>query len=84
MLIAWCAHKLGWTKFVAKIGEENKKSIALFGKKMGFKIVRRIKAFEEVHLELEWGGSDCEVFEKVWKSCKVEDRAQSSPQRTSS
>lgn len=41
---------LGITAFVAKISEANAPSIELFTKKLGFAEVKRVAAFEEVHL----------------------------------
>jgi hypothetical protein len=41
---------LGITAFVAKISEANAPSIELFTQKLGFVEVKRVAAFEEVHL----------------------------------
>ena len=54
-LMWYGATALGLRRFVAKISEDNAPSLALFVHKLGFREVRRVAAFGEVHLALELG-----------------------------
>ncbi|QDZ17737.1 N-acetyltransferase [Chloropicon primus] len=52
MMIRYAATELKCTKFVAKIGESNLASLSLFNK-LGFREVKRVEVFNEVHKELK-------------------------------
>ena len=55
-LLRYGAEALGLRRFVAKVGEQNAPSLALFAK-LGFREAKRVAAFEEVHLGWEWAGA---------------------------
>lgn len=52
LFMAYGATRLGVSKFVAKIGESNAASLALFQRKLGFVEVGRSAVFKEVTLAL--------------------------------
>ncbi|KIY98693.1 N-acetyltransferase 9-like protein [Monoraphidium neglectum] len=56
LFMAYVVRELGVTRFIAKIGEDNAPSLALFEGQLGFKEVRRVQVFKEVHLELSVQG----------------------------
>lgn len=62
LFMAFCARDLGVARFTAKIGAANAPSIALFRDRLGFREVRRVAVFDEVHFELrlakDGGGGD--------------------------
>ena len=55
LMMGYCHRELGVTRFVAKILQSNGPSIALF-EKIGFRFVRKVEVFGEVHYELVVGG----------------------------
>ena len=57
-LMWYGAASLNLLRFVAKISEDNAPSLALFTEKLGFRVARRVPAFQEVHLVRELG-EDC-------------------------
>jgi len=52
MMMAFAVSRLGVTRFVAKVGEANAPSLALFTRSLGFTEVSRSSVFKEVTLEL--------------------------------
>ena len=81
-LLRYGAEALGLRRFVAKVGEGNAASLALFAR-LGFSVARRVAAFEEVHLVWEWagagagagGGAGYEVLPCAWGAAEEDAEA---------
>ncbi|GBF93906.1 N-acetyltransferase [Raphidocelis subcapitata] len=56
LFMAYLATTLGVTSFTAKIGQDNAPSIELFTQRLGFRELRRVEVFREVHFELRAEG----------------------------
>ena len=52
---AWAAEHLGVTTLVAKVNDDNAPSLNLFTSKLGFRVVKEVRVFGEVHLAAHMG-----------------------------